>query len=76
MGSSVGVGLYLIYELVCVYKGMIVYIENEGGGFIFMVSLFIDIFVYEEKDFLIFYNVLLEEEEVYYVVVFVEEILV
>ncbi len=62
IGSSV-VGLHLTHELVCVHKGTIVYTENEGGGSIFTVSLPTDISVYEEKDFLIPHNVLLEEEE-------------
>ena len=55
-GSSVGVGLHLTHELVCVHKGTIVYTENEGGGSIFTVSLPTDISVYEEKDFLIPHN--------------------
>ncbi len=62
-GSSVGVGLHLTHELVCVHKGTIVYNENEGGGSVFTVSLPTDSKVYEEKDFLIPHNVLLEEEE-------------
>ncbi len=73
-GSSVGVGLHLTHELVCVHKGTIVYTENEGGGSIFTVSLPTDISVYEEKDFLIPHNVLLEEEEVHHAAVLAEEI--
>lgn len=62
-GSSVGVGLHLTHELVCVHKGTIVYNENPGGGSVFTVTLPTDTAVYEEKDFLIPHNVLLEEEE-------------
>ena len=50
-GSSVGVGLHLTHELVCVHKGTIVYTEMSVS--IFTVSLPTDISVYEEKDFLI-----------------------
>ena len=62
-GSSVGVGLHLSHELVSVHKGTITYAENEGGGSVFTVTLPTDPAVYEEKDFLIPHNVLLEEEE-------------
>lgn len=61
-GSSVGVGLHLSHELVCVHKGTIEFSENEGGGSVFTVTLPTDPSVYEEKDFLIPHNVLLEEE--------------
>lgn len=61
-GSSVGVGLHLTHELVNVHKGTIEYKENEGGGSIFTVTLPTDPSVYEEKDFLIPHNVLMEEE--------------
>ncbi|MBQ8521366.1 MAG: response regulator, partial [Bacteroides sp.] len=61
-GSSVGVGLHLTHELVNVHKGSIEYRENEGGGSVFTVTLPTDSSVYEEKDFLIPHNVLLEEE--------------
>lgn len=61
-GSSVGVGLHLTHELVNVHKGTIEYKENDGGGSVFTVTLPTDASVYEEKDFLIPHNVLLEEE--------------
>ena len=61
-GSSVGVGLHLTHELVNVNKGTFEYKENEGGGSIFTVTLPTDPSVYEEKDFLIPHNVLMEEE--------------
>ena len=64
----------MTHELVCVHKGTIVYTENEGGGSIFTVSLPTDISVYEEKDFLIPHNVLLEEEEVHHAAVLAGEI--
>ncbi len=62
-GSSVGVGLHLTHELVQVHKGTITYRENEGGGSIFTVSLPTDPSVYNEQDFLIAHNALLEEEQ-------------
>lgn len=61
-GSSVGVGLHLTHELVSVHKGSIEYCENIEGGSIFTVTLPLGISVYEEKDFLIPHNVLMEEE--------------
>ena len=72
-GSSVGVGLHLTHELVCVHRGTIEYNENAGGGSIFAVSLPTDSAVYEEKDFLIPHNVLLEEEEEHHAAVLAEE---
>lgn len=61
--NSVGVGLHLTNELVNVHKGTISFAENPGGGSIFTVTLPLDKSVYEEKDFLIANNVLLQEEE-------------
>lgn len=62
-GSSVGVGLHLSHELVNVHKGNIAFHENEGGGSVFTVTLPTDPSVYDDKDFLIPHNVLLEEEK-------------
>lgn len=62
-GNSVGVGLHLTHELVCVHKGTVTYADNPGGGSVFMVTLSADPSVYEETDFLIPGNVLLHEEE-------------
>ena len=67
-GSSVGVGLHLSHELVCVHKGTIEFRENEGGGSVFTVTLPTDTSVYEEKDFLIPHNVLMEEQEKHHTV--------
>lgn len=61
-GNSVGIGLHLTHELVNVHKGTIAYEENPGGGSIFTVSIPTHADSYEEKDFLIPHNVLLEEE--------------
>lgn len=61
-GNSVGIGLHLTHELVNVHKGTIVYTENPGGGSVFTVSLPTDASVYDQKDFLIPHNILLEEE--------------
>ena len=62
-GSSVGVGLHLTHELVNVHHGSISFCENAGGGSVFTITLPTDRMVYEEKDFLIPHNVLLEEEK-------------
>ena len=63
-GNSMGIGLHLTHELVAVHKGTIAYSENEGGkGSVFTVTLPLDESVYEEKDFLIPDNVILQEEE-------------
>lgn len=61
-GNSVGIGLHLTHELVNVHKGTITYIENPSGGSIFTVTLPTDHTIYEEKDFLIPHNILLEEK--------------
>lgn len=62
-GDSIGVGLHLSRELVSVHKGTIEYRENEGGGSVFTVYLPTDKAIYEEKDFLVPGNVLLQEAE-------------
>lgn len=72
-GSSMGVGLHLTHELVNVHKGTIGYDENEGGGSIFTVYLPTDVAVYEDKDFLIPHNVLLEEEKKHHKDILVED---
>ncbi len=51
--DSVGIGLYLTYELVNVHKGSITYHENTGGGSVFTVSLPLNTSQYEGKDFII-----------------------
>ncbi len=61
-GNSMGIGLHLTHELVSVHKGTIVYCENESGGSVFTVALPTDTDKYEEKDFLIPHNILIEEE--------------
>ena len=61
--SSVGVGLHLTYGLINIHKGTISYNENEGGGSIFTVELPTDASVYEEKDFLVPNQLLIEEEK-------------
>ena len=61
--SSVGVGLHLTYGLVNIHKGTISYNENEGSGSIFTVELPTDASVYEEKDFLVPNQLLIEEEK-------------
>lgn len=62
-GNSIGVGLHLTHELVNVHKGTIAYSENEGGGSVFTVSLPADAAVYEEKDFLVPNQLLIEESQ-------------
>ena len=61
-GNSMGIGLHLTHELVNVHKGAISYDENPDGGSVFTVSIPTDISVYEEKDFLIPHNALLEDK--------------
>lgn len=61
--SSVGVGLHLTYGLINIHKGTISYNENEGGGSIFTVELPTDASVYEEKDFLVPNQFMIEEEK-------------
>lgn len=74
-GGSVGVGLHLTHELVRVHKGSIVYSENEGGGSVFKVTLPADSSVYDENDFLIPHNVILEEEERHRTAALAEELM-
>lgn len=62
-GNSIGVGLHLVHELVSVHKGTISYSENDGGGSIFTVFLPTNTSVYEEKDFLIPNQLLVEESQ-------------
>lgn len=61
--SSVGVGLHLTHELVNVHKGSISYEDNEGGGSVFTVILPTNSEIYQEKDFLVPNQLLIEEEE-------------
>lgn len=72
-GSSVGVGLHLTHELVCVHKGTIVYTEMKVVG-LYLRSVCLLIFLFMRKRFLIPHNVLLEEEEVHHAAVLAEEI--
>ena len=60
--SSVGVGLHLTYGLINIHKGTISYNENEGGGSIFTVELPTDASVYEEKDFLVPNQLIIEDD--------------
>ena len=62
-GDSMGIGLYLVHELVQVHKGTVVYEECRGGGSAFIVTLPADVSVYDKKDFLIPESALLHEEE-------------
>jgi len=62
-GDSMGIGLYLVHELVQVHKGTVVYEECRGGGSVFIVTLPADVSVYDKKDFLIPESALLHEEE-------------
>lgn len=62
-GESVGIGLHLTHELVTVHKGNISYKENTDGGSVFSVTLPLNINIYEDKDFLIPNNVLMQEKQ-------------
>lgn len=48
-GDSMGIGLYLVHELVQVHKGTVVYEECRGGGSAFIVTLPADVSVYDKK---------------------------
>ena len=71
--SSVGVGLHLTHELVNVHKGSISYEDNEGGGSVFTVILPTNSEIYQEKDFLLANQLLIEEEEQQHAKEFIRE---
>ena len=71
--SSVGVGLHLTHELVNVHKGSISYEDNEGGGSVFTVLLPTNSEIYQEKDFLVPNQLLIEEEEQQHAKEFIRE---
>ena len=51
-GESFGIGLHLTYELVKTHHGEICYLENEGGGSVFVVTIPVQKTCYEASDFL------------------------
>lgn len=61
-GESVGIGLHLTHELIQVHKGEIAYKENPGGGSIFTVKLPLRTEPYDEKDFLVPDNALMQDK--------------
>ena len=71
--SSVGVRLHLTHELVNVHKGNISYEDNEGGGSVFTVILPTNSEIYQEKDFLVPNQLLIEEEEQQHAKEFIRE---
>ena len=71
--SSVGVGLHLTHELVNVHKGSISYEDNEGGGSVFTGILPTNSEIYQEKDFLVPNQLLIEEEEQQHAKEFIRE---
>ena len=71
--SSVGVGLHLTHELVNVHKGSISYEDNEGRGSVFTVILPTNSEIYQEKDFLVPNQLLIEEEEQQHAKEFIRE---
>ena len=52
-GESFGIGLHLTHELVRTHHGEITYLENEGGGSVFVVTIPLQKDCYEASDFLI-----------------------
>lgn len=52
-GESFGIGLHLTHELVKTHHGEIAYLENEGGGSVFVVTIPLQKDCYEASDFLI-----------------------
>lgn len=59
--DSIGIGLHLTHELVNVHKGTISYNSNDNKGSVFTVTLPLDKSKYQENDFLIPNNVLMQE---------------
>ena len=59
-GESFGIGLHLTSELVKTHHGSIKYHENEGGGSVFEVRIPLDKSVYEDSDFLMEDNPILQ----------------
>lgn len=52
-GESFGIGLHLTHELVRTHHGEITYLENEGGGSVFVVTIPLQKDCYEASDFLV-----------------------
>lgn len=52
-GESFGIGLHLTHELVRTHHGEIAYLENEGGGSVFVVTIPLQKDCYEASDFLV-----------------------
>lgn len=52
-GESFGIGLHLTHELVKTHHGEITYLENEGGGSVFVVTIPLQKDCYEASDFLV-----------------------
>lgn len=52
-GESFGIGLHLTHELVKTHHGEIAYLENEGGGSVFVVTIPLQKDCYEASDFLV-----------------------
>lgn len=52
-GESFGIGLHLTHELVKTHHGEITYLENEGGGSVFVVTIPLQKDCYEAFDFLV-----------------------
>lgn len=59
--DSIGIGLHLTHELVNVHQGTISYNDNNGHGSVFTVTLPLDKSKYQENDFLIPNNILMQE---------------
>ncbi|MDR1380628.1 MAG: response regulator [Tannerella sp.] len=58
--ESIGIGLHLTHELVNVHQGNVFFSENDGGGSVFTVTLPLDKSKYQENDFLIPDNILMQ----------------
>ncbi len=62
-GNSMGIGLHLSYELVNLHKGNLSYVENEGGGSVFTVTLPLGADAYAPGDFLVMSRLLRKNEK-------------
>ena len=59
--DSIGIGLHLSHELVNVHKGTISYNNNNGNGSVFTITIPLDKTKYQDNDFLVPNNILMQK---------------